>query len=127
MTTDKKFSLRDRAKSFRYAFQGMAELIRHEHNARIHIAAALAALTLSAILRISPLEWVAIILCIALVLAAEAANTAIEALADKTTPYPHPLIKKAKDTAAAAVLILALASVIVAAIIFIPRLISLLN
>lgn len=116
-----RFSWRARARSFKYALQGIATLIRDEHNARIHLVAAVLAIALAAILRVSATAWCIIILLIAAVFALEALNTAIEAICDKVAPEFQPLIKKAKDTAAAAVLFMAIAAVIIGAIIFIPE------
>lgn len=121
MQDNHKFSFRARARSFRFAFSGINTLIRDEHNARIHIVATIIVVIAAALFRIDPMEWVAIILCIASVWALEAVNSAVEALADKVSPEYSPLIRKAKDTAAAAVLIAAIASVAIAAIIFIPK------
>ena len=116
---DNGFSWRARARSFKYAFQGIATLLRDEHNARIHLAATALAVILGALLGISPTEWCIVIILIGAVFALEAVNTAIEAVCDKVSPDFQPLIKKAKDTAAAAVLFMAIAAVIIGAIIFI--------
>lgn len=122
---EKKFSLRARARSFRYAFQGIATLIRGEHNARIHLCAALCAIAAGFMLGITPTEWIAVILATGIVFAAEAFNSAIEYLADILSPQPNPLIGKAKDIAAAAVLFTAIAAAATGCLIFIPRIINL--
>ncbi len=122
-----KFSLRQRLKSFKYAAQGIKTMLCDEPNARIHIIAAVLAVAAAVILHCSTLEWVSIVLCIGMVLAAEAVNTAIENLSNRVSTQKHPLIKKAKDTAAAAVLILAITSVVVALLVFIPKFIHLLH
>lgn len=77
-----KFSITNRINSFKHAFNGLYIFIREEHNARIHLAAALVAITLGFVLEISNLEWLAISLAIALVYALELINTSIENLAD---------------------------------------------
>lgn len=122
MKEKEKFSWRKRGKSFTYAWKGIVTLVRDEHNARIHLAVAAVAVLAGLVFHISPLEWVAVVLCIGLVLAAEAFNSAVEAVCDRFGAERHPLVGKAKDVAAAAVLMLAVASVIVGCIIFIPRL-----
>ena len=66
-------------------------------------------------------EWLALVLAMTLVLALEAVNTAIEYLTDLVSPEYHPLAGKAKDVAAAAVLIAAIGAVVVGAIVFLPR------
>ena len=84
--------------------------------------ATVAVVTAGFLFHITSGEWLAVIVCIGAVFALEAVNTAIEAIADEVSPGYSPLIKKAKDVAAAAVLIMAIASVAVAAVIFIPYL-----
>ena len=68
------------------------------------------------------MEWIVICLCIGLVLSAEAVNSAIEALADRVSPAYDEAIKRTKDLAAGAVLLLAIASAVVGLIIFLPKL-----
>ncbi|MBL7775606.1 MAG: diacylglycerol kinase family protein [Saprospiraceae bacterium] len=115
-------SLQRRIASFRYAFQGLRYLVRTQMNARIHLAAAVLATALGAWLDISRLEWLALALCTALVLALEAVNTALECLTDLVSPDPHPLAGRAKDLAAAAVLIVALGALVVGGLVFLPKL-----
>jgi diacylglycerol kinase (ATP) len=121
IANDKKFSFADRAFSFRFAFAGIASFVRSEHNAWIHLAAATGAVLLGWIMKISAGEWIAIILCMAMVIAAEIFNTAIEKIMDHLNPAQHPAVKTIKDLAAAAVLITALAAFVIALIIFIPK------
>ena len=56
---------------------------------------------------------------------AEFFNTSIEYLVDLSSPKPHPLAKSAKDTASAAVLIIALTSLVIGLLIFIPKICNL--
>lgn len=65
------------------------------------------------------------ILCIALVITAEALNTAVEELADALHPDEHPGIGRAKDVAAAGVLVAALLAAVVGALVFAPKLLAL--
>jgi len=116
-------SLRHRANSFRYAFQGLADLFRTQPNARIHLLLASLVVAAGCLLHISRTEWLAIVLSISLVIALEAVNTAIEYLTDLISPDYHPLAGKTKDVAAAAVLIGAFGAVIVGLLIFLPHLI----
>lgn len=92
---------------------------------RIHIIAAVLACIAGFYFEISSVEWVVIILCIVLVISFELINTAIEELCNMVHPEHHPIIKKVKDIAAAAVLVAAIGSVVAALIIFIPKLNSL--
>lgn len=125
MITKGNFSWKARARSFRYALRGLQTLICTEHNTWIHTGAALLALLLCWLLDCRPGEWIAVILCIGAVIMAEAFNTAIEALCDHVSPEINPLIGKAKDVAAAGVLIMAAAALAVGCIIFIPKILSL--
>jgi undecaprenol kinase len=93
------------AAAFGFAFAGLAAAWRSQRNLRIHAAIAAIVLVAGAFLRLPALGWAVIVLAIALVIAAELANTAIEALVDLVSPEEHPLAKRAKDVAAAGVLV----------------------
>ena len=112
---------RVRIKSFSYAFQGLAILWHSQAHAKIHVLATLICLGLAVYLDVTRWEWCVLIICITLVLAAEAFNTAIEFLTDLTSPDYHPLAGKAKDVAAGAVLLTATGALIVGIFIFLPR------
>lgn len=155
-----KFSWKKRAKSFTYAGKGISTLIRYEHNARIHTAAAIAVILAAWLLGCDAVEWSILIICIGMVFSAEAVNSAVESLADRLaaprSPSPSPsssnfsdssdssdnsdfqidprfggvfdpLIGRAKDLAAGAVLLTAIAAAVVGIIILLPRLLSLLR
>ena len=109
-------------RSFYHAFCGIGALLRTQRNAKIELAIALFVCGLAAWLRISRLEWAVIILTIALVLAVEGLNTAIENVVDIASPQVHPLAKAAKDVAAGAVLIMAIASIAIGLLILGPPL-----
>jgi diacylglycerol kinase len=111
-----------RATSFRAAFAGLWRLVRSERHFQIHLSATVCAVILAAFLNFSRLEWAILILTIALVLVAEGLNSAIERAIDTTTPSFHPLAKAAKDMAAAAVLIAAIASVLIGILLYAPKL-----
>lgn len=117
-----RFSWRNRLKSFGYAFQGMACLLRDEHNSRIHAGFMIAVVIAGCVFRITATEWCIVLICFGMVLMAEAMNSAVEAIADLVMPDRHPLIKKAKDVAAAGVLFTAIAAAIAGLIIFVPYL-----
>jgi diacylglycerol kinase len=110
-------------RSFGFALEGVSYLIRTQRSAQIEIAIGAVVLALAAWLRITALEWAVLVLAMALVLALEALNTAIELTVTLASPERHPLAKAAKDVAAAMVLIAAIASVIVGLVILGPRLI----
>lgn len=111
-----------RLNSFRYAFQGLADLFRSQPNARIHVVIAAAVVAAGFYTGLSRMEWLVVILCIAFVLAMEAFNTALEYWTDLASPEYHPLAGKAKDAAAAAVLLAALGSASIGLLIFVPKL-----
>ena len=122
---EKRFSLKKRLSSFKYAFQGIGYLFRNEHNAWIHLFIAVCVIIAGFLLHISPSEWADIIFSIGMVLAAEAFNTAIEALSDIISPDYKRLIRRAKDVAAGGVLLAAMAAVTIGLIIFVPKLVAL--
>ncbi len=119
--------LTGRLRSFGHAFRGLAVLLRTQRNAGIHAGATILVAAAGALLRISPAEWALIALAIVCVWVAEALNTSIEFLVDLASPHPHPLAGKAKDVAAAAVLIAAIGSLIVGALVFGPYLLRILE
>jgi diacylglycerol kinase len=110
--------------SIAVAARGLLTLVRSERNARIHLLLAVLALGLSFFLRISALEWVAVVLCIGGVFTAEALNTAVEVVVDLVQPEHHPLAGLAKDYAAGAVLVAACSAAVAGAVIFLPRIIA---
>ena len=114
------------ADSFRYAFAGLRYLLWTQRNAKIHTALGLAAIGLGFVLGIDRYEWLALTLTIAIVLAAEGVNTALEAVVDLASPSYHPLAKIAKDVGAGTVLLTAVAAVIVGLLLFVPHLLPLL-
>lgn len=113
--------LSKRLKSFKYAFAGLFDLFRSQPNALIHLLAAVVVVIAGFYFQLSEVEWCMVSLMIALVFAAEAFNTALEYLTDLVSPGYHPLAGKAKDASAAAVLITAIGAVVVAIIIFLPK------
>jgi diacylglycerol kinase len=110
-------------RSFGFAFEGLATLVRTQPNFRIHLVAACAALLLGIVLKLPLPEMALIVLTAGVVLVVEALNTCVETLCDLVSPTYHPLVKKCKDVSAAAVLISAVAAVGVAALLFLPRLV----
>jgi len=109
-------------KSFYYAFKGIADLLSGRHkNAIIQMLAVYVVTGFGFWFGIEAWEWCIVILCFMMVLALEAVNSAIEYAIDLSSPEQHPLAGKAKDMAAAAVLIAAIGTVIIAGIIFVPR------
>jgi len=121
------FSLAGRMQSFRHAIHGIILMLKSQHNAWLHATASLLVLGIAAFFRISPIEWCWMVVAIMTVWTAEALNTALEFLADVATAEFHPLVKKAKDVAAGAVLISATGSVVIALLILGPHILKCLS
>ena len=120
-----RFSFAARIRGVRYALRGVGVMLRTQHNAWVHAVATAAALIASFALQISPGEWLAIILAIIVVWAAEALNTAFESLCDIASPEFHPTVERAKNVAAGAVLISAVGAAVIGLLIFGPKLLAL--
>jgi diacylglycerol kinase (ATP) len=119
------FTIAARIKSIGFALAGVATMLRTQHNAWVHLAATVAVVLLAFWFAITTVEWLALILAIVAVWSAEALNTALELLCDVASPEFHPLVKQAKDVAAAAVLIAVAGALAVGLLIFGPRLLAL--
>jgi len=122
LKNQKPFSLKARSLSFKYAFRGIVEVLRSQHNAWIHLIAACLVVFAGFWFNVSQSEWIAIIISIGMVFSAEAFNTAIELLVDKISPHYDEVAGKVKDVAAGAVLFAAIAAATVGIIIFVPKL-----
>jgi undecaprenol kinase len=108
--------------AWRAAARGMIVAWRTERHLKVHSIAALGVSGLGAMLELSGVEWAILILAMGMVLAAEYANSALERLADRVSVERHPLIRDAKDFAAASVLVAALAAAVVGLLIMGPKL-----
>ncbi len=107
---------------FRDAFRGVGLGVRGQGSFRVHFLAAVAVIVAAAVMQVTPLQWCVLLLCVAVVLAAEMFNSALESLARTITDEHHPHVRDALDIGSAAVLVAAVGAVIVGAIIFIHRL-----
>lgn len=114
-------------KSVGHALDGIEYAINHERNIKIEIFLAIIASILGFILKISIIEWIVIILLIALIISLELINTSIERCVDLVTKDYHDLAKVSKDMAAGAVLVSSLFSIIVGLLIFLPKLIDIIK
>jgi diacylglycerol kinase (ATP) len=120
-----KFSLKSRIGSFRFALNGMRSLLKYEHNSRIHVISAIIALVLGIVFKLKISEWCLLLVVTGLVLITELLNSSLESLADRIDPEWDEQIMRAKDYAAAAVLLSALIALITGCLIFIPKLLAL--
>ena len=119
--------LRRRIKSFQFAFKGLKDLVISQPNARIHLIAIVIVTTVGLYIGLARSEWLLIILLFGLVLGTEALNTSLEYLTDLVSPDYHPLAGKAKDAAAAAVLLISLTAAVIGILIFLPKIYALLS
>ena len=111
--------------SFINAFNGLGNFLMRERNGRIEIVAAAVVTGFGFWLHINSNEWLSVLLCIGAVLSLEMLNSAIEKLCDMVHAEYHPVIKVIKDVSAGAVLFSTIISVIIACIIFLPKLLLL--
>ena len=122
-----KFSIKNRALSFKYAFNGIRLLFLEEHNSRIHAVAAICAIIAGIILKILIFEWIALSFAIGFVFVVETINSSIENTADLISLEKSNKIKRIKDLSAAAVLISSLTALVIGGLIFIPKIVSLIK
>lgn len=111
-------------RSFRFAFKGLWQVGRFENNARVHLLATIIVIGAAFFLKVEKSEWLWLLASIALVWICETFNTAIEKLVDLVSPEYNETAGKVKDLSAGAVLIAASFSIVVALIIFLPKLIQ---
>ena len=106
--SDNGFSLTARLRSFRYAFAGVAFMLRTQHNAWLHLAASGLVVGAAVLLRVSAGDWRWLVAAMVMVWVAETFNTAVEYVCDVVSPGYSEVVRHAKDIAAGAVLIAAL-------------------
>lgn len=107
--------------SFKHAISGFNKAVKEERNMKIHLLLTILVVFLGFVLKVSLVEWIFLLLSIGGVISLELINSSIENVVDLVTEESHPLAKKAKDMAAAAVFFFTVVSVIIGLIIFIPR------
>lgn len=107
--------------SFKNAFNGLVWSLVNQPNYRIHLFLSVIALLLGFFLKISYFEFLIIIFLITVGLVIETINTAIEATTDAIDTKIREDIRISKDVSAAAMLIYAIGSTIIALMIFIPK------
>jgi diacylglycerol kinase (ATP) len=114
------FSIRARLKSFTFAFEGFAFMLRTQHNAWVHLVATIGVVVLGFALQVNADAWRWLVAATALVWVAEAMNTAFEHLCDVVSPQFHESVKRSKDIATAAVLVCVIAATVLGANTFTP-------
>ena len=110
--------MKKQLKSFGFAIRGFVGAVCDEGHLRFHLVAAVYVLVFSLFYHFSAVQTAVLVILIALVIAAELFNTAIEKACDAVTKEQNEHIKRAKDISAGAVLVMSVAAVIVAVIFF---------
>lgn len=113
--------------SFKYAFEGVKLTFKNEPNFRIQLVLALLSTFWGIFLNITQVEWLILITIIFVVLLLELINSSIEALVDLISPEKNEKAKIAKDTAAGAVLVASILSLVIGIVLFLPKIITLLS
>ena len=108
-------------RSFSYARQGTAYVLRTQRNIWIHIFIGLLVLAAALWMEVARSEMMILILTISLVIVTEMLNTAIEEVVNLAKPEHHPLAALAKNVAAGAVLVASLGAVLIGVLIFAQR------
>ena len=113
--------------SVKDCINGLNFIIISEHNFKREIMLAMLALIASYILKVSRIEFIIILLSIALVIVSEIFNTAIEKTVDLCTREYNEIARIAKDVSAFAVFTMCFFALIIGIIIFIPKIIYLIG
>ena len=111
-------------KNFFYAFRGIVYAWSGERNIKVQTLAGITAVSLGLYFNISRMEWLVLVLIIAMILCLETANTALERMVNILSPEYHKEYGKVKDIMAGAVLILAMGSVVIGLVIFLKPVLS---
>ncbi|MBQ8008200.1 MAG: diacylglycerol kinase family protein [Bacteroidaceae bacterium] len=116
------YDFKKQMKSFTFAWKGIMTCAGHEQNITFHLIAAILVVAAGFFLGISHTEWMVVIICVGMVIAAELFNSAIERLVDLVSPDWNKIAGEVKDIAAGAVLVTAITAAIVGLIVFVPYL-----
>lgn len=116
------YDFKKQIRSFGYAWKGIISCVGKEQNLSFHLIATMLVVGAGFFFGITRMEWIVVVGCIGLVIAAELFNSAIEKLVDLVSPTRHPIAGQVKDIAAGAVLVCAIASAIIGLIVFVPYL-----
>ena len=116
------YDFKKQIRSFGYAWKGIRCVVGKEQNLSFHFITTVCVVVAGCFFHITRMEWIAVLLCIGMVIGAEMFNSAVERIVDLVSPQRHPLAGQIKDIAAGAVLVCALTAMIVGLIIFVPYL-----
>ncbi len=123
----KEFGFKRFLKSFKNSMDGLINAYKNEQSLYIHAVSSILVIAVGMFLKISFSEWAILLISLAVVLTLELVNTAIEAVVDLITTEWHILAKIAKDSGSAATFVASLATAVICAFIFIPKIIVLFN
>jgi diacylglycerol kinase (ATP) len=115
------FSIKARLKSFAYAWSGILQFFRKEHNAQLHLASTFVVVALALYLKVSSMEALLLIFSVGFVWVTEMINTAVEKTMDFITLEKRNEVKHIKDLAAGAVLVASITALATGFFIFIPK------
>lgn len=122
MEKQNNFSITGRIKSLGHAIDGLKELTNQHYNIWICFIATIVVVCCGLFFSVSTTDWALLTIAVTMVWTAETLNTAIEFLCDAVSSEYHPLIKKTKDIASAAVLLASCGAAVIGLIVFIPYL-----
>lgn len=117
-------TIKQRIISFGFAYNGLKWAFTHHPNYKIHAILSFLIILASVFFRVSSTEWIFIILTITLGFVIESINTAVEATCDAIDQSWREDIRTAKDVSAAAMLVYSIGAVLIALIIFIPKIVN---
>lgn len=118
--TPQRLTFAARLKSFGYALQGIAFMLKTQHNAWLHGVATIGVIALAVYCDVSGSDWRWLIVAMGMVWVGETINTAVEYVCDVVSPDYNHAVKHAKDIAAGGVLIAAIAALVIGALTFWP-------
>ncbi|MDD7132326.1 MAG: diacylglycerol kinase family protein [Firmicutes bacterium] len=118
-------SKRKFSSSVKNCINGFKFININEDNFKREIFLGIIVLVLSYVFRVNKIEFIIIIIMIGLVLVCETINTVVERLVDLVSPGYNKIAGEVKDIMAFAVLLMCIISLVIGAIIFIPKIISL--
>lgn len=114
-------------KGFKYAIEGIIAALKSERNMKIHITIMTFVIIAGFILKISQIEWIICIILFAMVISAEMFNTVVEKIIDIVVPEKSDKVKFIKDVSAGAVLVIAIAAAIIGIVVFLPKIVAILQ
>ena len=113
--------------SAKYSIDGLMYAYGHEHSLWLHGGLSLIAIAAGFLFNISHTQWGIVLITLAVILAFELVNTAMEACVDMVTLEYHELARIAKDCCSAATFVMSICGIIIMCIIFGPKILALLG